>query len=323
MKTHNLFYRARIILEAEDDLFPGIGSSDLDELTPRDQRPVPGEDMESLQDTYNELDELQHIHILRYQRLEQYLEDNDALNDIIYSPLQADNIPYESFAWLSKYENVQRFLDSNYSVSKHSPLFKNIEKQIRNLNGIQIRIDDFRDKEREVIKKINKIQNAERKAVSAKKKAGVDVSVKAFAAFAKTAPQIPAPSPIPSKVRSSSGSTVANPYVHAGAAKQYAGHVAHYPHWSGYWKDQIVQVVDMLKRNGKGGLEMMYAGTHQQGGGRFNFIITGANGKLTWRKYDPSPGAGQNWIILAGKKMNTSKLLSADQATQDKLIQTL
>ena len=79
----------------------------------------------------------------------------------------------------------------------------------------------------------------------------------------------------------------------------------------------------MLKRNGKGGLEMMYASTHQNGGGRFNFIITGANGKLTWRKYDPSPGAGQNWIILAGKKMNTSSLLGGLPHKQDALIQTL
>ena len=79
----------------------------------------------------------------------------------------------------------------------------------------------------------------------------------------------------------------------------------------------------MLKRNNKGGLEMMYASTHNNGGPRFNFVITGANGNLTWRKYDPSPGAGANWIFLNGKKMNTSQLFNMDNAQQDMAVGSL
>ena len=155
MKIHNLLYHTNIILESEDDLFPGIGSSAFKELTPKDQRPVPGEDLESLRLQYNNLSDHQHIHSTQYSHLQQFLEDNDAFISTLYSTAKTGDVPYHSFDWLSKYEEVQRYLDS-VSINKSSPLFKNIESKIRNLNNIQKRIKSFDDEMEALQKKINK-----------------------------------------------------------------------------------------------------------------------------------------------------------------------
>lgn len=105
--------------------------------------------------------------------------------------------------------------------------------------------------------------------------------------------------------------SLANPYfgrVNCKLIRQYAGHPAHYPNWSNDWKRRIIAMDELLTRNGKQGLEMMYAGTFDNGGNRFNFMMIGAGGNFLWRKYDPSPGAGQNDVYLNGKKMKTSDL---------------
>lgn len=74
------------------------------------------------------------------------------------------------------------------------------------------------------------------------------------------------PSTIPPKIARTSGlkPSLANPYFgRKGCAleKQYAGHPAHYPYWSNDWKRRIIAVDELLTRNGKQGLELMYAGT--------------------------------------------------------------
>ncbi len=121
------------------------------------------------------------------------------------------------------------------------------------------------------------------------------------------------PSTIPPKIARTSGikPSLANPYFgrkHCALKRQYAGHPAHYPNWSNDWKRRIMAMDKLLTKNGKQGLEMMYAGTFENEGNRFNFMIIGASGNFLWRKYDPSPGAGQNHVYLNGKKMKTSDL---------------
>ena len=119
---------------------------------------------------------------------------------------------------------------------------------------------------------------------------------------------------IPPKIARAAGlkPSLANPYFgRKGKAleKQYAGHPAHYPYWSNDWKRRIMAMDEFLK-NGNQELEMMYAGTFYNSGNRFNFMIVGAGGNFLWRKYDPSPGAGQNHVYLNGKKMKTTTLES-------------
>jgi len=120
---------------------------------------------------------------------------------------------------------------------------------------------------------------------------------------------------IPPKVSRAAGlkPSLANPYFGRKGCpleKQYAGHPAHYPYWSNDWKRRIMAMDEFLTKNGKQGLEMMYAGTFFNSGNRFNFMIIGAGGNFLWRKYDPSPGAGQNHVYLAGQKMKTTTLES-------------
>lgn len=315
MKMYNIFRHASPLAESEN-LFPGIDSSVFDNSKAKDVKPIDPDNVEAVKAQSQKYSDVMSVYRHHFQQLIDYLDANDAMTYVGYGMSAGPNeVMYASFDWLDKYESVQGRLVT-FAISKKSPVFKDIEKYIRKLNSLQGRIDFFG-------LKISRINNALKAGKKKAKKARTAAASTTFVTFAQNAPHIAAPNPIPNKVLSSTGSKVANPYVHAGASKQYAGHVAHYPHWTPYWKDQIMQIEDILKRNGKAGLEMMYASTHQNGGGRFNFIITGANGKLTWRKYDPSPGAGQNWIILAGKKMNTSSLLDANAARQDKLVASL
>ena len=136
---------------------------------------------------------------------------------------------------------------------------------------------------------------------------------------------------IPPKIARTSGlkPSLANPYFGRKGRpleKQYAGHPAHYPYWSNDWKRRIMAIDELLTRNGKKGLEIMYAGTFDNGGNRFNFMIIGAGGNFLWRKYDPSPGAGQNHVYLNGKKMKTSDLehmMTGSSNHVDNMIQSL
>lgn len=136
---------------------------------------------------------------------------------------------------------------------------------------------------------------------------------------------------IPPKVARAAGlkPSLANPYFGRKGhllEKQYAGHPAHYPWWSRDWKRRIMAMDKFLTENGKQGLEIMYAGTFYNSGNRFNFMIIGAGGNFLWRKYDPSPGAGQNHVYLAGKKEKTSTLeswMSTDTKKADSKIKSL
>lgn len=297
-------------------MFPGLGASVFDEKKSKEEKLVQQEEYEWLKAQRKRLENVMSTYSKARRRVMKHLDDEDAFIHI-GNGLGPNDVRYDSFGWLDKYTEVSDTM-MGYAIGKNSSIFNNIEKVISDYNRIEKQWTDIRRKVNTVRNKIEIIEKSE-------KKARVSAASVSFDSYAQATQKISAPSPIPNKipVAGAKRRPINNPYVTVGAAKQYAGHVAHYPHWSRYWKDQITTVEGILKRNGKGGLEMMYASTHQHGGGRFNFVITGANGKLTWRKYDPSPGAGQNWIFLDGKKMNTSSLLSANQKQQDQMVQAL
>ena len=312
MKIHNLLCCANIVLEANDDLFPGLSSSVFDKK-PKDKEQ---EDMKSLEAQQEKLQEFMSVYRYHYDRMTDYLERNDAFIQVPWNTSPGPTeVSYDTFDWFDKYSNVTSGL-GNFAISKTSPLFKDFESYIHQLDKHQGRIRFFLSKLQKVRDKIENLTKKENKSRRT-------AATTSFGPYARATPKISTPKQIPKQIPIKNRKRINNPYVTANAAKQYAGHAAHYPHWSPYWKDQITQVEEILKRNNKGGLDMMYASTHQNGGARFNFVITGANGNLTWRKYDPSPGAGANWMYLDGTKINTSSLLSAPPAKQDKMVQSL
>ena len=160
MKIHNIINRASVILETEDDLFPGLDSSAFDELTPRDQRPDPRDDLDSLMKHQLEIADRGDVHLDQYNLLMQYLEDNNALNPIIRSLKKNGDEPYYNFDWLSKYNRIERKLEA-YTINKSSPLFNTIESKIRSLNNIQLRMDDFDKKLLTIAKEIEHLQDGQ------------------------------------------------------------------------------------------------------------------------------------------------------------------
>jgi hypothetical protein len=121
-------------------------------------------------------------------------------------------------------------------------------------------------------------------------------------------------------VHSSKPARNENPAAYPGAKEKYVGHPAHFPRWKGDWKRRLLSINDMLTRNGKSGLQMMYSSRMGGGSKYFNFFIIGADGDFVWRKYQTSPQNGQNWVYINGKKMNTSILDDMTPKKQDKLI---
>ncbi len=47
-----------------------------------------------------------------------------------------------------------------------------------------------------------------------------------------------------------------------------------------------------------------------------NFAAIGGGGKFIWRKYDPAPGSGQNWVIMGKTVINTSNFIGMDDQLQ-------
>lgn len=117
---------------------------------------------------------------------------------------------------------------------------------------------------------------------------------------------------IPQKVDSGKGK-FENPYFQSPPGNRFAGHPDHYS-WSSQMQKIYYTIKDALARNGLAPMDVMYAGKRNGGS---EFAVIGAGGSLVWRKYDPSPGAGQNWLYINGKQMHTSSFVSASVASQD------
>jgi hypothetical protein len=53
-----------------------------------------------------------------------------------------------------------------------------------------------------------------------------------------------------------------------------------------------------LSAYGLGPMALLIGGRKSKAYNGINFVAVGAGGRMAWRKYDPSPGAGQNWVYL-------------------------
>ncbi len=301
--------------ENNEDMFPGVGSSVFSDVKAKDQPEIDPNNIDWLDTQIDKYVSMRAVYEAKSYDILKDMEKNGALNYYggYGSSPGPNEILYSAFDWFDKF-NVQG-ISKHHAIETSSPFLQDIENTVGLLDRYYKRQKYFQNKVKEFQDTKVKIAKGQRKDTRVQ-------ASKTFDSLAKTIPKVAAPSPIPTKIPVKNKRPIQNPYVNVHATNQYAGNVFHYPDWSAYWKNQIVQISDILKRNGKGGLELMYASTHS-GGARFNFVITGANGNLTWRKYDPAPGAGQNWIFLNGKKLNTSSLLNMNNATQDKAVQPL
>ena len=152
MKTHSLFYRTKIVLEAEDDLFPGIDSSAFDETKPKNDKRSEIAKLRaelkherSVVDTYED----------QFQKLYRFLEDNDAIVEPAYDPVDPDEVPYEDFEWYGKYRHASSITGYGNAISRSSPIFNNIEKYIRTFHNNALRKFVHQNKEAAIVKKIS------------------------------------------------------------------------------------------------------------------------------------------------------------------------
>jgi hypothetical protein len=151
-----------------------------------------------------------------------------------------------------------------------------------------------------------------------------------FEEWEQTSPKI-SEVPMPDKLskHSSKKPSLNNPATYAHATEVYTGHPAHYPNWTADWKRRVLAVEDALIRNGKKGLQLMYAsrigrGQKKQPRGYINFFIIGADGDFVWRKYQTSGANGGNWLYMdhlkdAGR-MQVTDFERMSKERQDELI---
>jgi hypothetical protein len=101
---------------------------------------------------------------------------------------------------------------------------------------------------------------------------------------------------------------IANPVAVCNQAL-YAGPPDGYPDLTSTQIDYYIDIQQALKVAGMQPLTMLYGGRIANHGG-INFVIINGDSKFAWRKYDPSPGAGQNWVYFNnGTHMNTSTFM--------------
>lgn len=110
----------------------------------------------------------------------------------------------------------------------------------------------------------------------------------------------------PSKSKSGKSFRMDNPFHkdRSGGKDQFVGHPAYYQSWTPQMLAMYYQISQQLAAEGRPPLKTMYAGRQNS----ISFVVV-ADDNFVWRKYDPSPGAGQNWVYVDGKKMNTSNWL--------------
>lgn len=182
----------------------------------------------------------------------------------------------------------------------------------------------FRRKYQDEYNKLTMKEEAIEKAIKAEKRRIKKVKeVAAANALANsTAPTAPnstmAPASIPALVPTKPGSKgVQNPYVLNDAAQGpgYAGAPSGYK-FTTQMQRLYNEIESALRRNGKT-LATIYVGRPYTGYSAINFIATTTDSKFVWRKYDPGPGAGQNFVFLNGVKMNTSTFVGYTPAQQD------
>lgn len=145
MKTHSLFQYATIVLEAEDDLFPGLDSSVFDDALSDGNEEKDGiKRVRNLEDTLYNLYQLDKENI---DKVEDHLTNNNALINMRRTdkPPGPNVVPYTSFDWFDKYPNVRVRVGSR-GIDKSSPIFNTVEGDIRTLNTHMRRLMLHHDK---------------------------------------------------------------------------------------------------------------------------------------------------------------------------------
>lgn len=87
----------------------------------------------------------------------------------------------------------------------------------------------------------------------------------------------------------------------------YAGSPEQYPDLTGSQVKLLGQIQAILKAAGIPPLTILYGGRLSKQYAGINFVAMNANQTFAWRKYDPSPGAGQNWVYFPGKESGSLK----------------
>ena len=154
MKTHNILSHKPFVLEAEDDLFPGLDSSVLG--SKKKEVDTDGLTKRQLEVEVERLNNLQKDFFRAYTRLWDHFEENDALQAHGSDP---NETPYLYFDWLDKYESVKDEL-SYYGINKNSPLFSNIEKHVRALDDYRKRQMYYSGKAADLQTKIAELEQA-------------------------------------------------------------------------------------------------------------------------------------------------------------------
>lgn len=147
---NNFLCHDPIILEAEDDLFPGLDSSTLGSK----KEEVDTDNLTSMRAEVERLVDLQHGFFRAYTRLWDHFEKNDALQP---HGTDRDEIDYLDFDWLDKYESVSDEL-SYYGINKTSPLLKDIEKHVRTMDSHRKRQRHYSDKAAELQTKVAELE---------------------------------------------------------------------------------------------------------------------------------------------------------------------
>ena len=154
MKIHNIIKRTNIVMESEDDMFPGIDASAFDDI----KQTSPNSDEFRDAELSSQLDKLYRLkrHTEKLQSLVwiydkkkdaafKHLYNKDAY---VFSPnnkkrLGPPIVQYADFKWL---KDSGMLVDlRNHGIDKNSPLFKTIEKEIRKLGNIKHRLSYFKD----------------------------------------------------------------------------------------------------------------------------------------------------------------------------------
>ncbi len=105
-------------------------------------------------------------------------------------------------------------------------------------------------------------------------------------------------------------SSFGNPLVTCEVSK-YAGHPDNYEDLSNPMLMMLRSINKILETSGIPILTMMYAARSSKQYSGINFVVMNSDRSFMWRKYDPSGGAGQNWVYFKnGVHINTSVFLT-------------
>lgn len=130
----------------------------------------------------------------------------------------------------------------------------------------------------------------------------------------EVATQIPL-NQIPQKLSTTGKGGFTNPYF-IGTSGKYAGD----PRGFNFTPQMLIlysKLQNILKKHNVAPINVIYGSVLVRSSTQHrNFAAIGGDGKFIWRKYDPAPGAGMNWVIMGKTKINTSDFIGMDDNLQ-------